>query len=145
MKTYTLSLFHQAGSRIHAIKDRSDQPQQSRIACVMRYHPVLVRAFKYALKVCPMPPTFGFKVIASWRNAYPSVSRCLDLHGERANIGGMGSGVHNGREVEGSPLLSNISFSHLSRNQHSVLLINDKLCNFKSRVSACNFNALAQL
>ena len=71
--------------------------QQPKVACVMRYHPLLPRALKVALRQAPLPPSVNFHIQPSRRNSLPSTLTYLSRHDDS-----LGSGLL----VEGESLLS---------------------------------------
>ena len=51
-----------------------------RIACIIKYHPVLKRALASALREHPVPKQLDFSIFTGWRNALPSLATYSNYH-----------------------------------------------------------------
>ena len=51
-----------------------------RVACVMKFHPVLFAAWRSACKVVPIPESLGLVAVNGWANGVPSVETFISAH-----------------------------------------------------------------
>ena len=60
----------------------SESLQQEAITCVLKYHPVLQRAVRDALRITPIPRSLNFKIRLAWQNALPCLDTWLVRHND---------------------------------------------------------------
>ena len=51
-----------------------------RVACVMKFHPVLFKAWKCACRVVPIPESLSLVAVNGWANGVPSVENFISAH-----------------------------------------------------------------
>ena len=143
----TLRMLRSAFSRVE--QQPAEKLSGERVMCILRYHPVLARALTLTLKQVPIPPSFGLRIVPSWRNGLKSIHTIVEM---ASDIKGSGTRLAESSE-EGMSLL----FSHRNQIQNKCLkhvtslsLICDKLkeANMllpRQSIQCANLNALARV
>ncbi len=108
---------------------RHAQIEQQKFAIVLRYHPVFAKVVHRALGKVPLPDSYPFKNIFSWRNALPSIGSAVECLNKLQAADFMGS-----RLVAGELFLST---NHSSCNLGSIYHNEKKVFEVLSFKHAC--------